>query len=156
MNIISGWQRREYTPMGIRPRSDHDNRRYDDCGEYVTVMRELWDTGRSDSNGDFFRTDDCRCPSMPTSRNPIISAGQSDAGTRYAARYAAYNFCSSGGINQPTMVAPSVARMLDELSTVRGVRGLMLTFDDFVPGIEQFGTRIPPRMRCRDGYRMAA
>lgn len=46
--------------------------------------------------------------------------------------------------------------MLDELSTVPGVQGVMLTFDDFVIGMEQFGTRIQPLMRCRDGYQMAA
>jgi hypothetical protein len=45
----------------------------------------------------------------------------------------------------------SVARMLDELSAVPGVLGAMLTFDDFVIGMEQFGTRILPLMRCREG-----
>jgi pyrimidine oxygenase len=191
--------------------------------------------------------DDCRCLPTPTAKIPIISAGQSDAGTRYAAQNADYNFCSSGGINTPTMVTASVARlvaanqefggkcgalvltmviadetdaaamakwehykagtdteaiawrdnqasddpsrdplagpnkrrtlgteklptqggvlvgsyasvarMLDELAAVPGVQGVMLTFDDFVIGMEQFGTRILPLMRCRDSYRMAA
>ena len=50
---------------------------------------------------------------MPTARIPIISAAQSDAGTRLAAQYADYNFCTSGGVNQPTAVAPSVARLVD-------------------------------------------
>ena len=49
-----------------------------------------------------------------------------------------------------------VARMLDELAAVPGVRGVMLAFDDFVIGMEQFGTRIQPLMRCRDGTRLAA
>jgi pyrimidine oxygenase len=190
---------------------------------------------------------DCRCLPMPTAKIPIISAGQSDAGTRYAARHVDYNFCSSGGINTPTMVASSVARlvsankefggkcgalmsptviadetdaaamakwehykagtdveaiagrgaqasddptrdplagphkrktlgteklptqggvlagsyvsvarMLDELSTVPRVEGAMPTFDDFVIGMEQFGARILPLMRCREKYQMAA
>jgi pyrimidine oxygenase len=46
--------------------------------------------------------------------------------------------------------------MLDELSAVPGVDGVMLTFDDFVIGMEQFGTRILPLMRCREAYKMAA
>jgi pyrimidine oxygenase len=50
----------------------------------------------------------------------------------------------------------SVARMLDELATVPGVRGVMLTFDDFVIGMEQFGTRIQPLMACRANVRQAA
>jgi pyrimidine oxygenase len=43
----------------------------------------------------------------------------------------------------------SVARMLDELASVPGVQGVMLTFDDFIIGMEQFGTRIQPLMRSR-------
>ncbi len=39
--------------------------------------------------------------------------------------------------------------MLDEMATVPGVRGVMLTFDDFVIGMEQFGQRIQPLMKCR-------
>ena len=50
----------------------------------------------------------------------------------------------------------SVARMLEEMATVPGVKGVMLTFDDFVVGMEQFGTRIMPLMRCRNGARKAA
>ena len=184
---------------------------------------------------------------MPTGKIPIICAAQSDAGTRFAAEHADYNFCTGGGVNQPTAVAPSVARlvnataearrdcgalilqmviadetdaaamakwehykagtdiealawrdaqaeddpskdpyaqpnrrrtfgieklptnqgvfvgsyasiarMLDEMAAVPGVRGVMLTFDDFVIGIEQFGTRILPLMRCRSAVRSAA
>jgi pyrimidine oxygenase len=50
----------------------------------------------------------------------------------------------------------SVARMLDELAAVPGVRGVMMTFDDFVIGMEQFGTRILPLMRCRNPVHKAA
>ena len=101
VNIISGWQRREYTQMGIWPGAEHYRRRYEYCAEYVTIMRELWETGRSDFKGDFFQMDDCRCLPLPTAKIPIICAAQSDAGTRFAAQYADYNFCTGGGINQP-------------------------------------------------------
>ena len=240
INIISGWQRREYTQMGIWPGAEHYRRRYDYCAEYVSIMRELWATGRSDFKGDFFQMDDCRCLPQPTADIPIICAAQSDAGTRYAAQYADYNFCSGGQINQPRAAEHSVARlieanaktgrdcgalllqmiiadetdaaamakwehykagidleaiayrdaqaeddpskdpysqplrrktlgieqmptnqgvfvgsyasvaqMLDEMATVPGVRGVMLTFDDFIIGMEQFGQRIQPLMKCR-------
>jgi pyrimidine oxygenase len=46
--------------------------------------------------------------------------------------------------------------MLDEMAAVPGVRGVMLTFDDFIIGMEQFGSRILPLMRCREGVRRAA
>ena len=32
----------------------------------------------------------------------------------------------------------NVARMLDEAATVAGTKGIMLTFDDFVAGVEKF------------------
>ena len=247
VNIISGWQRAEYAQMGIWPGSDHYRRRYQYCAEYVTIMKELWSTGRSDFKGDFFAMDDCRCSPLPSRPIPIICAAQSDAGTRYAAEHADYNFCNSFGVNQPAAVAPSVARlvaatqaterkcgaliltmiiadetddaamakwehykagtdyealawrdeqsgddpstdpfaqpnkrkimggdklptnqgvlvgsyakiaaMLDEVAAVPGVQGVMLTFDDFVIGMEQFGTRIMPLMRCRDALNKAA
>ena len=50
----------------------------------------------------------------------------------------------------------NVARMLDEVAEVPGVDGVMLTFDDFVIGMEQFGTRIQPLMRCRQQIKAAA
>jgi pyrimidine oxygenase len=46
--------------------------------------------------------------------------------------------------------------MLDELAEVPGVRGVMMTFDDFVIGMEQFGTRIMPLMRSRNEIPKAA
>jgi pyrimidine oxygenase len=60
--------------------------------------------------------------------------------------------------NQGVLVGSyaSVAGMLDELAAVPGVRGVMLTFDDFVIGMEQFGTRILPLMQCRADVRRAA
>ena len=61
VNIISGWQRREYTQMGIWPGAEHYRRRHEYCAEYVKIMRELWESGRSDFKGDFFQMDNCRC-----------------------------------------------------------------------------------------------
>jgi len=49
---------------------------------------------------------------MPTGKISIICAAQSDAGTRFAAEHADYNFCTGGGVNQPTAVASSVARLV--------------------------------------------
>jgi pyrimidine oxygenase len=44
----------------------------------------------------------------------------------------------------------SVARMPDEIAGVDGTKGIMLVFDDFLDGIETFGTRIQPLMRSRE------
>jgi pyrimidine oxygenase len=50
----------------------------------------------------------------------------------------------------------TVARLLDEMAEVDGLAGVMLTFDDFVIGVEQFGQRIQPLMRSRRNLAKAA
>jgi pyrimidine oxygenase len=245
VNIVSGWQKAEYEQMGIWPGEVHFARRYDFCGEYVQVMKDLWTTGRSDFQGDFFRMSDCRLGPTPTQPIEIISAGQSNRGMQFAADYADYNFLSAGGVNdvsevrqhtdrllaanaaagkscgamllmmviadetdaaamakwehyvegtdlealawrdsqagadvkaeahstvgrmirsrrEPTQMLrligsyATVAKHLDELAEIPGLQGVMLTFDDFLIGLEQYGTRIQPLMRSRRHVALAA
>ncbi len=240
VNIVSGWQKAEYEQMGIWPGEVHFARRYDYCGEYVQIMRDVWATGVSNLKGDFFQMTDCRVSPRPALGIEVISAGQSNRGMQFASEYADYNFISAGGINDVSQVRPhterllaanaaagrecramllmmiiadetdeaamakwdhyvegtdhealawrdgqaaadvkaeahstvgrmvrsdrvptnmlrligsyaTVARQLDELAEIPGLRGVMLTFDDYLIGMEQFGTRIQPLMACRAG-----
>jgi pyrimidine oxygenase len=43
----------------------------------------------------------------------------------------------------------NVARMLDEMASLPGTSGVMLVMDDYLQGVEDFGTRIQPLMRSR-------
>lgn len=43
----------------------------------------------------------------------------------------------------------SVARMLDEMAEVPNTGGMLLTFDDFLEGVEAPGTRFQPLMKSR-------
>ena len=245
VNIVSGWQKAEYTQMGIWPGEEHFTRRYEYCEEYVTVMRDLWSTGVSNHQGPYFKMDDCRLDPQPMAPIEIIAAGQSNRGMRFAAEHADYNFLSGGGINTPQSLAPhverlraataesgrtcgalaltmiiadetdelamkkwahycagvdlealawrdgqagqdvkaeahstvgrmvrsdrvptnmlrligsyaTVARLLDECAAIEGLQGVMLTFDDFVEGVENFGTRIQPLMKSRANLSVAA
>jgi len=45
----------------------------------------------------------------------------------------------------------TVARMLDEVSAVPGVKGIMLTFDDFIDSMDEFGRKVQPLMKSRAG-----
>jgi pyrimidine oxygenase len=56
-------------------------------------------------------------------------------------------------INMGTLVGSyeSVARMLDAMAEVPNTGGVLLTFDDFLEGVEAFGTRIQPLMKSRAG-----
>jgi pyrimidine oxygenase len=58
------------------------------------------------------------------------------------------NPVSAVNFNMGTLVSShaTVAALLDEVATVAGI---MLTFDDFLAGMEAFGERIQPLMVCR-------
>jgi pyrimidine oxygenase len=111
LNIITGWQRPEYSQMGIWPGDAYFARRYDYAAEYVRIMRELWETGVSDFRGEFFQMDDCRLLPKPSVPMKLICAGQSAAGMAFTARWADHNFCLGIGFNTPAACAPTVARM---------------------------------------------
>ena len=245
VNIVTGWQPKEYQQMGIELTPEHFARRYDYAAEYVTVMQDLWTRGVSDFKGDFFQMDDCKLSPQPSGHIPIVGAGQSDKGMEFVAKYGDYNFVGAGGpgkdINytgglqatvakveaaakthgrdtgafsllmiiadrteemafakwehyktgtdiealewqatqagadlnakagstaaglqngiknpQPTGLLKligsyeQVAAMLDEIAMTPGLKGIMLTFDDFIVGMEQFGEHIQPLMKTRN------
>ena len=248
VNIVTGWQPKEYQQMGLWPGDEHFKNRYDYATEYVTVMKQLWETGTSNFKGQYFQMDDCKLSPRPSGHIDIVAAGTSDRGMQFVAEHCDYNFVSSGGaINEPhkaggnverlnafaattgrkvaaytgcmiiadrtdelawakwehykkgtdmeaiewahgqsaadksapadstagrmaantaTMLKnpklaephgglrligsyENVARMLDAMAETPGLGGIMLTFDDFIIGIEQFGQYIQPRMRSR-------
>lgn len=243
MNIVSGWQPTEYAQMGIWPGEEHFAKRYEYCAEYVTVMKDLWETGRSDFKGEYFKMDDCRLAPAPSARIEIVGAAQSDRGMKFVAQHGDYCFCGVAGINVPEAAAATagrlmaaaettgrdvgalillmiiadetddlamakwnrykagtdtvalewqrtqasadtkaptestvgqlierqkaepiptgmlkligsyanVARMMDTVAATPGVKGILMTFDDFVIGMEQFGQYIQPLMKSRQG-----
>jgi pyrimidine oxygenase len=61
------------------------------------------------------------------------------------------NPTSAVNINMGTLVGSyaTIARLMDEVATVPGTAGALLTFDDFIEGVENFGTRIQPLMKSR-------
>jgi pyrimidine oxygenase len=240
VNMVTGWQPKEYQQMGLELTPEHFARRYDYAAEYVQIMQELWTTGTSNFKGDFFQYDDCKLSPRPAGHVSIVGAGQSPKGMEFVAKYGDYNFVVAGGLNEtagcrdvagrvaeaskqfgrdtgafqlvmviadrtdemafakwehykqgtdvealewqagqagadtkananstaallkkgienpePTGMTKligsyeNVARMLDEIASVPGIKGIMLTFDDFVVGMEQFGEHIQPLMRSR-------
>ncbi|WP_238364744.1 LLM class flavin-dependent oxidoreductase [Mesobacterium pallidum] len=243
VNMVTGWQPKEYQQMGLELTPEHFARRYDYASEYVQVMQDLWRDGVSNFKGDFFQMDDCKLsPGPAKGRIPIVGAGQSEKGMEFVAKYGDYNFVGAGGdINetqqsremvakvnsfadkhgrdtgaflllmviadrteqmawdkwnlykegtdiealewqasqagqdkvakdgstaanlvraiknpQPTGMLKligsyeQVAAMLDEIAATPGLKGIMLTFDDFIIGIEQFGQYIQPLMKSRN------
>jgi pyrimidine oxygenase len=143
VNIVSGWQKAEYTQMGMWPGEAHFSRRYEYCGEYVQVMRDLWASGVSNLKGDYFQMEDCRVSPTPTAPIQIIAAGQSNRGMQFAAEYADYNFISGGGMNTPQSLAPFVARLRE--ATVRAIVGQGVTPTGCLMGGERHRREIQPQ-----------
>jgi pyrimidine oxygenase len=92
VNIVSGWNKREYAQMGLWPGDDYFRYRYEFAEEYLGVLRKLWSTGRTSHHGRFFHLDDCKSLPIPSRTIPIICAGQSDRGIRFTAEHADYGF----------------------------------------------------------------
>jgi len=111
LNVITGWQRPEYAQMGLWPGDEYFAQRYEYAAEYVTVMRELWETGVCNFKGKHFQMDDCRLLPKPQAPIKLISAGQSDAGMEFIANHASYNFVFGMGFNTPTACTPTVERL---------------------------------------------
>jgi pyrimidine oxygenase len=111
LNVITGWQRPEYSQMGLWPGDAYFGHRYRYAAEYVRILRDLWENGVCDLKGEFFTMNDCRLSPRPKADMKIICAGQSDAGLAFTAQHADYNFCFGKGINTPTACADTVARM---------------------------------------------
>ncbi|HEX8414567.1 MAG TPA: pyrimidine utilization protein A [Sphingomicrobium sp.] len=111
LNLITGWQRPEYSQMGLWPGDEHFKSRYQMLGEYAHILRELWATGVSDYKGDYYQMDDCRVRPVPESDMKIICAGSSDAGLAFSAQFADYAFCLGKGVNTPTAFAFNNVRL---------------------------------------------
>jgi pyrimidine oxygenase len=58
---------------------------------------------------------------------------------------------SAMNLNIGTLVGSyaTVAQLMDEICDVKGAAGVMLTFDDFLVGLDQFGQKIQPLMKTR-------
>jgi pyrimidine oxygenase len=87
----------------------------------------------------------------------LQAGGDTNADAGSTARWMA-QATSAVNFNMGTLVGSyaNVARMLDEAASVPGTAGIMLTFDDFVVGMDQFGQRIQPLMATRAHLRAAA
>ncbi|MDF1857027.1 pyrimidine utilization protein A [Pseudooceanicola sp.] len=113
VNIVTGWQPKEYQQMGLWPGEKHFANRYDFATEYVTVMRDLWETGVSDFKGEYFQMDDCKLSPRPSGKIDIVAANSSDRGMQFVAEHCDFNFVGAGqGINQPDLSGDSAARLM--------------------------------------------
>ena len=92
LNIVTGWNKPEYTQMGLWPGDDYYDRRYDYAREYLTILQALWKDGQSSFKGEFFQLDQCSVRPRPEHHIPIVCAGQSPKGIAFTAEMGDQNF----------------------------------------------------------------
>lgn len=97
LNIVSGWFKDEFDQMGLWPGDEHFSSRYDYADEYVTILRDLWSTGRSDFKGRYFTMNEAEIKPLPSTYIPLVCAGQSERGIRFTAEKGDSNFVIAGG-----------------------------------------------------------
>jgi len=110
LNIVTGWNRPEYTQMGLWPGDEHYQRRYDYAAEYVQILKQLWQDGKSTFKGEYFELDDCSVLPYPKREIPLVCAGQSPAGRQFVADYADHQFVLTSETNLVTSVEDIRAR----------------------------------------------
>lgn len=87
LNIVGGWHREEIEMFGV-PLLEHDAR-YEAADEWVEIVRRLWtDPDEFDFKGEYFDLKQLYCEPKPLQkpRPPIMNAGTSPRGQRFAAQ----------------------------------------------------------------------
>jgi alkanesulfonate monooxygenase SsuD/methylene tetrahydromethanopterin reductase-like flavin-dependent oxidoreductase (luciferase family) len=95
LNVVCGWFEPEFAMFG-RPMMDHETR-YQYAGEWIEIVRRLWTAeDEFDYEGRFFRVEKGFHQPKPLQRPhpPIMNAGRSGIGNRFAAKYADMVFVS--------------------------------------------------------------
>ncbi|GGO63239.1 pyrimidine oxygenase [Roseovarius pacificus] len=96
VNFVTGWNKPEYSQMGLWPGEDYHANRFGLAEEYMRVVRDLWRDGRSNFKGKHYHLEDCECFPVPGREIPVVYAGQSPKGIEFTADYAEYNFMFGG------------------------------------------------------------
>lgn len=92
LNIVTGWNKPEYTQMGLWRGDEHYERRYELAADYLTILKALWRDGRVTHHSEFFDLDDCTVLPHPGRELPIVCAGQSPKGVAFTAAMGDHNF----------------------------------------------------------------
>jgi alkanesulfonate monooxygenase SsuD/methylene tetrahydromethanopterin reductase-like flavin-dependent oxidoreductase (luciferase family) len=92
INVVVGWNADEFDMFDIA-QLPHDER-YDVGGEWVSIVKALWEEGRAEFAGKYYNVrDGVLGPTPDPQSQPVfVNAGQSQAGMRFAAEWMDFTF----------------------------------------------------------------
>lgn len=114
INVVAGWNKYEYSQMGLWPGDEFYNERYDYADEWLNIVKSLWEKGRLTHKGKYFELDDCLCQPVPKTAPSIICAGMSETGLNFTVRQCDINFVA-GDLEQITTVSADAKRIAAEM-----------------------------------------
>ena len=96
LNIVCGWYEDEFNMFGIDP-GESSARRYDEGDEWLEIVTRIWNENAPfDYQGDFFKLKGVKGDPKPLQRPrpPVLNAGYSPRGRRFAMEHADIMFTS--------------------------------------------------------------
>jgi alkanesulfonate monooxygenase SsuD/methylene tetrahydromethanopterin reductase-like flavin-dependent oxidoreductase (luciferase family) len=112
LNVVAGWNTHEVAMFGGTQYA-HDER-YALTDEWMRLIKDLWTRdGEFSFQGRYFDAPDCYAEPKPLQRPlpPIMSAGVSPAGRRFAARHADMNFILAPNLDVARATVDDVRRI---------------------------------------------
>jgi pyrimidine oxygenase len=97
VNIVSGYNKKQYDQMSVWPGDEFFSTRYDYSAEYVQILNELWTDGESNFKGEYFEMKNCKLGPLPAEAIEIVCAGASGRGLDFTAQYGDYSFLMPAG-----------------------------------------------------------
>lgn len=115
LNVVAGWNSHEVAMFG-KSQLPHTER-YAMTDEWMSLIEALWTRdGEFDFNGTHFQAPRCYAEPKPLQRPrpPVMSAGVSPAGRRFAARHADMNFILAPNLDVAAATVADVHRIARE------------------------------------------
>jgi pyrimidine oxygenase len=100
LNIVNGSYAAEFAQMGLWDAALSHDERYRMTEEWTRAVTRLWTEDVVTVKSDFFTLDHCESRPHPAVRPTLISAGRSEKGREFQARYADGAFLSADSLDQ--------------------------------------------------------
>jgi pyrimidine oxygenase len=131
MNIVNGAYADEFEQMGLWDPSVTKAERYRMTTEWTELVLRLWSEDSVTHAGEFFTLNDCVSKPHPSTRPTIISAGTSEEGRAFQARYADGAFLGADSLDDMRVLAADVhERAIAEGRSIKAYSMLTVVVDE--------------------------